>query len=65
MLRCRTRSASPQAVSVEHFSEAPQDAFIRHRGCAPTGFRFVPDVANQPRPPVDLPLTMLHVSKHE
>ena len=61
MLRCRTRAAPPQAVSFKHFSESPQDAIIRHRGCAPSGVRFATDVANQPRPPVELPRTMLQI----
>jgi hypothetical protein len=61
MLRCRTRAAPPQAVSFEHFSESPQDAIIRHRGCAPSDFRFAADVANQPRLPVELPRTLLQI----
>jgi hypothetical protein len=50
---------SPQAVSFKYFSESPQDANVRHRGCAPSGVRFATDVANHPRPPVELPRTML------
>ena len=61
MLRCRTRAAPPQAVSFKHFSESPQDAAIRHRSCAPSDFRFAADVTNQPRPPVELPRTMLQI----
>jgi hypothetical protein len=41
------------------FSESPQDAAIRHRSCAPSDFRFAADVTNQPRPPVELPRTLL------